>query len=147
MTIEVYDSAPDVTQAYMDLLGNFGVTPDLANWARQYAASHAGRCLWDARFLLRHHRIARLLNIGGAPYLFETALKHENPAIDIVTIDLDPVRFPGVAETLGIRVIQGDIESPDWDLDEEFDCIVFAEIFEHLRIDLLGTLARVRQNL
>ncbi|HTV90536.1 MAG TPA: class I SAM-dependent methyltransferase, partial [Stellaceae bacterium] len=145
--VVTYHPAPAVVERYVQLLPRLGAEPALAHWAAEYAAGHAGRCLWDARFLAERHRTGRLLNIGGAPYVFEMVLRKEAPELDIHTIDLDPCRFPGVAETLGIRTIAADIEHPDWQLDEKFDCIVCAEVMEHMRIDLLGTMRRIREHL
>lgn len=147
MAVEVYYPAPDFLGVYEGLLPRFGAGPDLESWARMYAAGHAGRCLWDVRFLSRLGGIGSLLNIGGAPYLFEAALKHENPSADVVTVDLDPGRFPAVEKTLGLRVLQGDIESADWGIGEEFDYIVLAEVFEHLHVDPLGAISRLQKHL
>jgi SAM-dependent methyltransferase len=147
MSAEIYYPAHDVAEKYIEILPRFRLPQGLVDWAAQYALGHAGRCLWDARFLANHIRNGRVLNIGGAPYVFEMILRDERPDLQLVTVDLDPDRFPGVEEALGIRVIQGNIEGPGWELNETFDCIVFAEILEHLRIDLLGTLDRVRNRL
>jgi len=147
MASEIYYPAPEVAERYINLLPQFRVDEGLAHWAEQYAVGHAGRCLWDAQFLARRFGTGRILNIGGAPYLFEMILKEEKPDLELVTVDLEPGRFPGAGEALGIRVIGGDVESPNWQLEQKFDCIVFAEILEHLRIDLLGTLIRVRDHL
>lgn len=147
MQAETYYPAPEVAERYMRLLPRFGAEPIMARWAADYTAGHAGRCLWDARFLAKRYRTGRLLNIGGAPYLFEMILKEESPGLEIQTIDLDPGRFPGVDETLGIHTIVADIENPDWQLAEKFDCIVCAEVIEHMRIDLLGTVRRIRDHL
>jgi len=147
MGAEIYYPAHEVVERYIELLPRFRADHNLAHWAEQYVSGHAGRCLWDAQFLAERYKTGRILNIGGAPYVFEMALKTLNPDLQLVTVDLEPDRFPGVEEALGIEIIRGDIESKDWHLDEKFDCIVFAEILEHLRLDLLGTLARVRNHL
>ena len=147
MPAEIYYPARELAEKYIEILAQFRLSQGLADWAAQYALGHAGRCLWDARFLANHIGNGRVLNIGGAPYVFEMILRHQRPDLELVTVDLDPDRFPGVEDALGIRVIQGNIESPDWGLNETFDCIVFAEILEHMRIDLLGTLNRLRNQL
>jgi hypothetical protein len=139
MASEIYYPAPEVAERYINLLPRFRVDEGLAHWAEQYAMGHAGRCLWDAQFLARRFGTGRILNIGGAPYLFEMILKEEQPDLELVTVDLEPGRFPGAGEALGIRVIGGDVESPNWQLEQKFDCIVFAEILEHLRILYLTT--------
>lgn len=147
MATQSYYPAPEVAELYIELLRRCRVDTALAHWAEQYATGHAGRCLWDARFLAKRFRSGHILNLGGAPYLFEMILRRESPNIEITTVDLEPSRFAGIEQLLGIRVIRGNIEDPEWRLNEKFDCIVFAEIFEHLRIDLLRTLKRVRDHL
>jgi SAM-dependent methyltransferase len=147
MAAEIYYPAREVASKYIELLPRFQLDQRLMEWAADYAMGHAGRCLWDARFLASRAGLGRVLNIGAAPYLFEMILREQRPDLELVAVDLDPRRFPGVEEALGIRVLQGNVESPAWKLDDSFDCIVFAEILEHLRIDLLGTLERVRAQL
>ncbi len=147
MAIETWRRSVELAAEFAQLLPNFGGSKELSDWAQQYAVSHAGRCQWDARFLVARHPKGRFLNVGGSPFLFEFALRRESPTANITTVDLDPTRFPGVAEALGIKIIAADIERGDWQLPGEFDGVVFAEIFEHLRIDLLGTLARVHDAL
>jgi 2-polyprenyl-3-methyl-5-hydroxy-6-metoxy-1,4-benzoquinol methylase len=144
MKAEIYDPAPELAAKYIELLPQLRVNPVLAEWAADYARGHAGRCRWDARFVAGELQVHQILNIGGAPYLFEMIVRNEKPEIAVVSVDLEPDRFPGAASTLGIRVICGNIENTDWGIAEKFDCIVFAEILEHLRIDLLGTLTRIR---
>jgi len=144
MSVETWRPAARLTAEFVQLLPSFEAGKGLADWAEDYARGHAGRCQWDARFLATHYPSQRYLNIGGAPFLFEFALRRENPAADITSVDLDPARFPGAGNALEIRIVGADIESPTADIAGAFDCVVFAEILEHLRIDLLGTLARVR---
>lgn len=144
MSAEIWRPATGLAAEFVQLLPSFEADKGLADWAADYAHGHAGRCQWDARFLTTHYPSQRYLNIGGAPFLFEFALRRENPAADITSIDLDPSRFPGAEEALGIRIVGADIESPKANIAGAFDCIVFAEILEHLRIDILGTLARIR---
>jgi Methyltransferase domain len=147
MAAAIYYPSDDVAAKYIELLPRFRLDRELMDWAADYARGHAGRCLWDARFIASRAECGCVLNIGGAPYLFEMILREQRPDLELIAVDLDPGRFPGVEETLGIRVLQGNVESPAWALDQSFDCIVFAEILEHLRIDLLGTLERVRARL
>ena len=46
---------------------------------------------------------------------------------------------------IGIRTVRANIETEAPDFAGKFDFVVFTEIFEHLRIDILGTVARVRE--
>ena len=147
MNVETWCAAPDLAAEFARRVADFGGDEAITAWAQRYAHEHAGRCQWDARFLAARVPTGRYLNIGGAPYVFELALKQILPAIDITTLDIDPTRFPGAAASLGIRLQGADIERADGQLNGPFDCIVLAEVFEHLRIDLLGTMARIRQAL
>ena len=65
------------------------------------------------------------------------------PDVALVTLDLDVSRFPRAGEILGTKVMQVDIERIDPKITEglgQFECVVFCEIFEHLRINILGTI-------
>ncbi|MEJ0048615.1 MAG: methyltransferase domain-containing protein [Rhodospirillales bacterium] len=43
-----------------------------------------------------------------------------------------------------MQIARADIEIEDREIEGKFDFVVFTEIFEHLRIDIPGTMARVR---
>jgi len=143
MPLEIYRHSPQFAAQFWALLPQFGATPELTQWAERYAKFHAGRCYWDAQFVARDP-IRRCLNIGGAPYLFELALKKTIPKADITSVDINPERFPRAGSLIGIRRIAANIETDSLPAGETFDLVVFTEIFEHLRIDLLGTMVRVR---
>jgi SAM-dependent methyltransferase len=144
MPLMHYRHMPEFAAEFTAVLSRFGAIPTLVEWGEMYARMHAGRCVWDAQFV-GSHGVQRCLNIGGAPYLFEFALKQKFPQIDLTTVDLHPERFPNAAQALGTRIIPGNIETDELNIDERFDMIVFTEIFEHLHIDILGTMKRVRK--
>jgi SAM-dependent methyltransferase len=146
-SVQTWHAAAGLADDFSERLSSFGAPEELSDWARQYARDHAGRCQWDADFLAARFPSGRYLNIGGSPYVFELALKRMRPDADIVSVDIDPTRFPGVETALGVRVLGADIERGDCDLGRGFDCVVVAEVFEHLRIDLLGTISRLRETL
>lgn len=125
------------------MLSRFGASRQLQDWAQYYAGVHAGRCVWDAQFVGRSS-VKRCLNIGGAPYLFEYALRKQFPQIELTSLDIHPERFPNAAQVLGMRIVACNIETDAPVLNEKFDMIVFTEMFEHLRIDILATMKRIR---
>jgi len=143
MAVVAYGHMPAFAAEFAAILPFFGASSELTKWAADYAALHAGRCYWDAQFVGRHSA-KRCLNIGGAPYLFEFALKKQFPGIDVTSVDLAPERFPNAAAIVGMRALRANIEIKAPEIAGKFDFIVFTEIFEHLRIDILGTMARVR---
>ena len=117
-------------------------TPSTAHYIRY----HKQRCIDDARQIASRFPGARVLNVGGRPYLFEYVAREMG--LDVVTLDLDPSRNPDEIADLGITVIAADFETAEGraavDL-AAFDVICLAEIFEHMRIDLLGTFAHLAQ--
>lgn len=139
--------SPEFAKDYLKLLDRFGCEPALREWAGNYARMHSGRCRWDAEFLTSRYDVSECLNIGGAPFLFEYFLKQIVPEARIVTLDLEPSRFPNIQQLLGIRIEPVDIEQVSSEKRSTlgtYRCIVFAEIFEHLRLDLLGTMRSLR---
>ncbi|MGH8143022.1 MAG: class I SAM-dependent methyltransferase [Steroidobacteraceae bacterium] len=144
MQLMQYRHMPELAEEFVAVLPRFGAAPALLDWAKSYARMHAGRCLWDAQFV-GSYPVKRCLNVGGAPYMFEFALRRQFPRIDLTTIDLHPERFPNAGDVLGVRILSADIESVAPTVAEKFDMIVFTEIFEHLRMDILTTMRRVRE--
>ena len=113
-----------------------------------YIRHHERRCCDDALRLSQLRPGGRILNIGGRPYLFEFVARELG--LDVETLDLDTGRNPREIADLGVAVLQVDIEDPrsraSLDL-ASYDVICMAEIFEHLRIDLLSTLEFVRSGM
>lgn len=139
-----YRHSPELAEEFKAVLAGFGATRELQEWANNYARMHAGRCLWDARFV-GQRPIKSCLNIGGAPYVFEYIIRKQFPHIQVTSLDIHPERFPNASSVLATRVISCNIETTVPALDEKFDMIVFTEMFEHLRIDILGTVKRIRE--
>jgi hypothetical protein len=139
--------ADDVAADYLKLVPELGLDRKLWSWAEKYARNHAGRVLWDVDFLTRNYEFSRCLNVGGAPFVFEYLMKKAHPEVEVVSLDLYPNRFRHVERVLGIKVAELDVERPcpaAAEMVEQFQCVVFCEIFEHLRIDLLKTMSFIR---
>jgi SAM-dependent methyltransferase len=143
MAVVEYRDVPEFSGEFTAILPSFGASPELTQWAAEYAGCHAARCYWDAQFVGRCS-VNRCLNVGGAPYLFEFALRKTYPHINLTTVDINPERFPNAASIIGMRTVRANIETDARAINETFDFIVFTEIFEHLRIDILTTISRIR---
>ena len=142
-----WGQAKDATADYLKLVPELGLDRKLWLWAENYARYHAGRALWDVDFLTRNYEFSSCLNIGGAPFVFEYLMKKAHPEMEVVSVDLHPNRFRHVERVLGIKVAQLDVERPcpaAAKMVGQFQCVVFCEIFEHLRIDLLKTMSFIR---
>ncbi len=115
----------------------------LLNWAKNYESFHLNRIEWDVNYVGNIKNCDRILNIGGAPYIFEFKIRHDENST-VITLDLDPDRFSVLIDSLNIDVRKFNIETDDFiQLQEEignFDIVILCEIFEHLRIDIISTL-------
>lgn len=109
----------------------------LADWFSTYASTHKRRLAFDLGYVKEvtpEH--GRILEVGSIPLLLTTALKQSGCHID--GIDIDPSRFATSIRELGLTIHQCDIEHESLPFeDNTFDCIIFNEIFEHLRTDLI----------
>jgi SAM-dependent methyltransferase len=113
-------------------------------WVENYFSTQFRRIDRDAKFISELNDIQRIVNIGAAPFLFEFLIREYRPNIEIFSVDLEPERFSEIVKNLEIQPIKLDIETCS---EEDFtkicknpDTIVLAEVFEHLRVDLLSTI-------
>jgi len=140
--------SPERLRDFLEVLPQFGAT-DVNAWAEAYAEGQGvDRVAWDVEYLTTHYQFGTCLNIGAAPYIFEFFMRRWRPGLMLASIDLDVSRFPGVERTLGVRVHEIDVERPaDGALDAigRFQCVVFCEVLEHLRQDVLRTLSNLRE--
>ena len=110
-------------------------------WAHFYIDNQKFRCFSDAKTISALAGDRPILNIGGAPYLFEVIFLGLGGRV--VSVDLDVERHAKVIAELELDVIPIDIEDSEQrerlDL-SPFDLVCMCEIFEHMRIDLIGML-------
>lgn len=107
-------------------------------WIEQYWEHHRDRIASDIELVNRLP--GRIADIGAMPYF--TTLALHLAGRDIVAIDLDPQRLP----MDDIEVLACNIEYEPLPLDDaSVDVVLFSEVFEHLRIDLLHTVRELRR--
>ncbi len=143
----VWSDEPEVIADCAKVIPEFCSSEGLQDWALDYVRQHAGRCSWDVNFLVKNYKFSSCLNVGGAPYVFEYLLKKARPDLALVSLDLDPRRFPEAGHVLDMKIADINIENPDSAATRmlgQFDCVVFCEIFEHLRSNILGTMSLLR---
>jgi hypothetical protein len=143
----VWSDASEVTADCSKIIPELCSNEDLKNWAQEYVRKQAGRCSWDVDFLVKNYKFSSCLNVGGAPFIFEYLLKKARPDLAMVSLDLDPERFPEAERVLNVKIAPINIESADPSATRmlgQFECVVFCEIFEHLRMNLLGTMSLLR---
>lgn len=118
-------------------------TVPLSAWASQYLENHRVRLAHDLDLLESHLEArSRVLDVGCSPPVLLVALK--NRGCRVCGVDLDPSRFQSAIDASGLDVHAVDIESSPLPFGQkQFDVVVFNEIFEHLRIDLIHTLSEL----
>lgn len=136
LTLREIQSIDELFQSYSDV-----------QWAQNYIINHKYRCADDLKIIKANSSISKptILNIGGAPYIFE-ALCNAND-LSCVSFDLDPDRFKSVIKRNNVNVKKVNIESPGFfngSSKEKYDVVLLAEVFEHLRIDIIQTLDRLK---
>lgn len=117
--------------------------PGLEAWTTRYLEEHRLRLGTDLDLAVDRIAVgARILDVGAAPLVTTAALKASG--FEVCAIDLDPSRFAGVIDDLGLDVRRCDIETEAMPVqDASMDAVVFNELFEHLRIDPIFTLSEV----
>ena len=118
------------------------------NWATNYIKHHQYRCFDDVTNIYNLSPNGRVLNIGGAPYVFEALAQTKD--LKVVSVDLNPGRHSKIVNAIGIDVIQADIEDPGSRVNlrlADFDVIALCEVFEHMRFDLIGTLKFLKEEM
>jgi len=117
----------------------------LADWLNTYASTHKQRLAFDLGYLKSSvAEGGHILEIGSVPLLLTTAIKQQGYQIE--GVDIDPSRFASSIENIGLTIHQCDIERQPLPFeDNAFDCIIFNEIFEHLRTDLITLFEDLRR--
>ena len=126
----------------MDLVSSSISTTELRSWATAYARNSYGRVSWDVDAVMAYHP-KRVLNVGGAPFLFEFLVRRTYPEVDIVSVDIDPERFRPFIDAIGLEAVAANVEIELPRLAGDFDVVVFAELLEHCRINLIETVSRI----
>ena len=125
------------------------ITPDeasLAEWYQNYIKYHDVRLAHDMDIVLEHSgEGASILDVGCVPPVLLRALGSTR-RLSLSGIDLAPERFASAIEDTGVKVFQVNVETDPLTVEPASqDVIVFNEIFEHLRINPITTLTRVRE--
>jgi SAM-dependent methyltransferase len=139
-------AAPESNRSasFADLWSATVTDPKLMKWGLAYAKNHQPRVALDVE-LAQSLRPRSVLNIGGAPFLFEHLLHQADPSLQIASIDLEPERFGAFCQSVPFRIIAGNIETGEGlsDIPGTCDLVVFNQVFEHCRIDLVGLMERM----
>jgi len=117
----------------------------LRSWAQAYLRDHRLRLARDLEILEMHVPPgSKLAEFGAVPLLLTFPL--QRLGYDVTGIDIDPSRFGNAIDNGNLQVMKCDIERENLPAgDSLFDAVLFNELFEHLRIDLIHTMNEVRR--
>jgi SAM-dependent methyltransferase len=111
--------------------------------ANSIAVERRATDLWLAKRILVGKQ-ARIADIGCIPPVFLTALRENG--FDVEGVDLDPSRFSKSIEAAGLTVQRCNIETERLPYsDSSLDAVLFFEVFEHLRINLIFTMREIHR--
>ncbi len=116
---------------------------ELADWFAFYARVHRRRLAFDVDIIERFLPSgSSVLDVGANPLLFTAAVAKRG--YRVTGLDLAPERSASSAAKLGLNILKCNIEHELFPVgDGEFQAVVFNEVFEHLRINLIFTMQQV----
>lgn len=107
---------------------------------------HKNRYLDEIKIILEQLKRGKILDVGASPYHLMFCLK--KLGLDIYGIDLDPRILRSFQNEYKLKVIKHNIENGKCPFkNEEFDLVIFTEIFEHLGVNPIGALKEIRRML
>jgi len=117
--------------------------PSLASWYENYSKWHTRRIAFDVDIVVRYVKHGtRILEFGSIPPMLTSSLSEKG--FDITGVDICPGRFGSCIDALGLLIIQCNVENERTPFpDASFDAVIFNELFEHLRINIIFTLSEV----
>ena len=115
-------------------------------WNLNYFSHHKRKIVADIQLFnsKNHYSSGKILEIGSAPYHLTFILKELG--YEVVGMDIAPERFSTFVSNTNLNILKLDIEKEKFPIeDNAFKLIYFSEVFEHLRIDPIGTLKEINR--
>jgi len=105
---------------------------------------HRSRYLDQIKLISRQLKKGKVLDIGASPYHLMYCLK--KLGFDIYGVDINPNTLKEFQMKHRLKVKKHNMENGKSPFkDEEFDLVIFTEIFEHLGVDPLRVLKEIRR--
>jgi 2-polyprenyl-3-methyl-5-hydroxy-6-metoxy-1,4-benzoquinol methylase len=108
----------------------------------RYFKKQAYGYLYSYSIFKKHFHGGKIRDVGTYPGHFQYCLSQLG--YDVYGIDLDPDRIPEAIRNVKFKVKKCDIEKDRFPFEDSFfDCVLFLEIIEHLRINPLHCLREI----
>ncbi len=123
---------------------NANLDEHLKQWNLNYLNNHLNRYIHEIKLINKYFKQGKILEIGSIPcHITYILYKFKFP---FTGVDINPDRCKHLTDKYDIKIIKADIETAPLPFeDNEFDLILFNEIFEHLRIDPIFTLKEINR--
>lgn len=117
---------------------------EFEKWSKDILSKNIKRFLNDITYIKKYCKSGEILEIGSAPYHLTYTLSKLD--YSVTGIDIDPSRFEKFIKEHNLNIIKHDIENYSLPFnDNEFQFVIFNEIFEHLRINPISTLKEINR--
>lgn len=117
-----------------------------SSWNTNYFKMQKSRYLEDLMYYESLEGINKVLEVGAAP--FHLSLCLQEFGYDLTVLDIDPSRFQWFINDNKLNVVTCNVETDILEVeDNSFDLIIFTEVFEHLRINPINTLLKLKSKL
>lgn len=118
--------------------------PELRDCNTYYFNEHRNRYYSDLEIIETNLKGGKILEIGSVPCHMTCSMK--KLGYSVTGIDIDPERSKQLIDKYNLKIIKCDIEKEKLPFKSNtFDLIVFNEVFEHLRIDLISTMKEINR--
>lgn len=116
---------------------------ELNKWYNNYVISQKNRLAFDLDHLQRYStKGSQILEVGSIPLILTIAINELGYKIQ--GIDISPERFQSVISVHKLDIQKQDIEKERFNFESnQFDIVIFNELFEHLRINPIHTMSEV----
>jgi len=118
---------------------------ELPSWFDHFASVHLHRIAFDVD-LIRNNTPpgCSLLDVGSLPLMLTGSL--QRIGFKVTGLDISPERMQSAISGLELTIHKCNVETDKLPLpDRNFDGVIFNEVFEHLRINPIDTVAELRR--
>jgi len=121
------------------------VDDELSAWSKNYFnEGNKKRYINDIALIKEYYSSGEILEIGAAPFHLTYLLKRSG--YSVTGIDINPQRQSSFIKDTKLNIVKSNIENEPLPFeDNSFKYIIFNEIFEHLRINPIGTLREINR--